>query len=319
MHTASVSNLARYFLHTGYFRVQSSEILICSKSNWEFCHSNTRKDMSYCTIEEAWGTGRATPPPSPRRKKRRPAARAAGGDAGRAGRRSGSGGSGGSGGGQHIEHYALHDHNQADQPDLNSSAYAYTEPSSRQTPDAGEPDIDSYRQNDRATFAEADRGNAGPSPLVGERSFDDGMRMFSRDVDALPNHVSAGERTAEQTVEIDAAPPLGTTTYAPSGMEDGMEDERSAPLPASPARAPASTPDDLGKEDWMRNDLSYLTEQVGQLNTKVDRLSGGSGGEGGGASPMADTVLFVFTGVISIFLLDLFLRAGQRIAVARTR
>ena len=288
--------------------------------------------MSYCTIEEAWGTKPAAPP-LPRRKKRRTdvrrkesaaaAARAAQDDD------------------APVEHYMLHDYNQVDEPDMNSSAYAYTEPTAPRPPhDAGEdrmePSIDTYR---------------GPAEQRGDAAgrSDYGMRAFSRDIATLPSHVSPDRRApdrrapdrraAERTIEIDAALPPGATTYAPSGL-DGSDGADGAPDGSSPDGAPdgsspdgspdgsasmPSSPSVSPDDDWVRNNLSYMTEQIGRLTTKVDRLGDGAGdggrdeSGGGGASPVADTVLFISTGVLSIFLLDLFLRAGQRIAIARTQ
>ena len=68
--------------------------------------------------------------------------------------------------------------------------------------------------------------------------------------------------------------------------------------------------------------LDHSTRSIGhQLQEKVEdgreyrnTAQNVTSGQSGQHSPMSDTILFISTGIFSIFLLDVFLRTGQRMA-----
>lgn len=309
--------------------------------------------MSFCTIEEAWGgleddvvaaprvrrekrekprgrrhhtskvtpTTRATgavPVPEPKKKKtmegvgkkRRPPPRVSSAPHRRP-----------------IEHYTLHDHNQADATDQTCSPY-----------DASPPATVPSREHQPQMMAQDPEPSIDTFDAAGHSAMD--MRAFSRDLAPLPRHTAPRDRVrAPSAVEIDAAKHVAHPyDDAGPGSPFELEETKEKENDEGDDNDADYEEDDRDEEDgaaaaaqdgdWVRNNISYMTEQIGHLTAKVDRLGrrNDDGYHGDDAtdrspsadgSPLADTILFISAGAFGIVLLDLFLRAGQRIAHAR--
>jgi hypothetical protein len=164
------------------------------------------------------------------------------------------------------------------------------------------------------------------------------QRQFSRSMSTLRDHHVESPRIPEPismnpiagapfTREADAAVPsryadAGEKTFAPpssSSHEHGLlthdasrtydrDDDASVEAENVTSNEPGST-----EMEWLRNNMSYMFDRLDQLTKKIDSVGTPNTDAESTESSLTDTMLFVAVGALSIFALDLFYRAGQRV------
>jgi hypothetical protein len=124
---------------------------------------------------------------------------------------------------------------------------------------------------------------------------------YSRDIQRLPDHNGPDTREDLRPMEIDEDM---ISSYAPTNYQVLTNDEVIPQKPTS-------------NEDWLESRFSQINVKLQQLFERLNQTEGGAAGSGkkhtGSGGSIADTVLFVSTGVLTIFVLDLFFKTGMKL------
>ena len=124
---------------------------------------------------------------------------------------------------------------------------------------------------------------------------------YSRDIQRLPDHNGPETRENVRPMEIDEDM---ISSYAPTNYQILTNDEA---IPQKPT----------GNEDWLESRFSQINVKLQQLYDRLHKTTttaeGGTQNGSGGGGSIADTFLFVSTGVLTIFVLDLFFKTGMKL------
>jgi hypothetical protein len=141
------------------------------------------------------------------------------------------------------------------------------------------------------TIQEAWGTDLNPKRKKGKKKvhFEEDVKKYNRDIKRLPDHNGPEYREDIKPIELD------------ENMIEGYEQTNYRDLP-----------DDNVKEgnDWLESRFDKINARLQELFERMESSPSGNNPEGGS---FADTFLFVSTGVLTIFLLDMFFRAGMRL------
>jgi hypothetical protein len=146
-----------------------------------------------------------------------------------------------------------------------------------------------------------------PVPATAEEEEEEEANMdmervrYSRDIQRLPDHNGPESRENVRPMEIDEDM---ISSYAPTNYQILTNDEV---IPQKPT----------GNEDWLESRFSQINVKLQQLYDRLNKTTTTAGGRtqsgSSGDGSMADTFLFVSTGVLTIFVLDLFFKTGMKL------